>query len=359
MTVNDIARMRILNQRIAGSHFSSPDEVVRWMGAMQAQDYAGAKWAIGLRLPGSHEADIEQAVRDRKILRTWPQRGTIHFVTPEEVRWRLNLSTPRILSGAKRRHENLALTPAIFQQALELFHGALSGDKQLSRPDMMAVLEHAGITTAGQRGYHILWYLSQTGHLCFGPLEGKQATFALLDEWVPPADDIPREEALRRLTETYFCSHGPATVHDLMWWSGLTAKSIKTGLDLSKGLTCEEVDGKIYWMSEDLPATTLPVPSAYVLPGFDELLLGYKDRTASLDREHLTHVIPGGNGVFSHTLVIDGKIEGIWKRTLKRDHIAVELSLFRSLSSGQNDAAERAFTSYGKFMGLPVVIERR
>lgn len=356
MTISDISTLRLHNQRITFSDFHTPADVVRHLGAMQAQDYASAKWAIGLRLPGSTEADIEQAVRDRAILRTWPQRGTIHFVVPEEVRWRLSLSTPRILAGAKRRHENLKLDQATFDKALNLFTVALQGDKQLSRPNMMKVLEDGGISTASQRGYHILWYLAQNGHLCFGPLEGKQMTFALLDEWVPETDAIPRPEALKRLTESYFRSHGPATIQDLMWWSGMTAADIKQGLELAKNsLMSESVAGKTYWMGRDVPDVAFSSPSIALLPSFDELLLGYKDRTPTLDLEHMPKIVPGMNGMFAATVVIDGKVESIWRRTVKKSEVIVELAPFISLTNAQKQAIDDAITSYGKYMGLQAV----
>lgn len=353
MIESDIARLRLQAQQIAVHQFQTPAELVRHMGAIQAQDYAGSKWAIGARLPNVTEADVEKAVANREILRTWPQRGTIHFVVPDEVRWRLSLTSERILRSAKRRHENLSLTQADFDKALDLFRAALHGDKQLSRPDMMKVLEDGGISTAGQRGYHILWYLAQTGHLCFGPLQGKQPTFALLDEWVPSMPEMPREEALKRLTTTYFRSHGPATVQDLMWWSGITATEIKMGLELAKSeLTSVDIDGRIYWMARDLPDMMPSKPSVYLLPPFDEYLLGYKDRTHVLDAKHFNLVVPGGNGVFSPLLVIDGKIQGIWRKTVKKNEIIVKLSPFTRLTSMQNETISGALTSYGNFMGM-------
>jgi len=349
----NIARLRLDNQRITQSDFKTPADVVRHMGAMQAQDYPGAKWAIGLRLPGSREQDIEQAVRDRTILRTWPQRGTIHFVVPEEVGWRLSLSTPRILAKAKTRHANLKLDGATFDKALNLFTTALQGDKQLSRPNMMDVLEDGGISTANQRGYHILWYLAQNGRLCFGPLEGKQVTFALLDEWIPKTDDIPRDEALKRLTCSYFVSHGPATMQDLMWWSGMTAADIKLGIELAKpSITSIDTGGKTYWMDKNIAGIDLPTPSVHLLPGFDEYMLGYKDRTAVLDPQHMLKIVPGMNGMFAATVVIDGKIEGVWRRSIKKNEIIVELAPFGSLSAVQDRHIEAAITSYGKYIGL-------
>lgn len=324
------------------------------MGAIQAQDYPGSKWAIGLRLPNATEADIEQAVAERKILRTWPMRGTIHFVVPEEAGWRLALSTPRILAAAKRRHENLNLSQSDFDRARELFAKALQGDKQLSRPEMMQVLEHGGISTASQRGYHILWYLAQTGFLCFGPLQGKQITFALLDDWTPKAAEVPREEALAKLTKTYFTSHGPATVQDLIWWSGLTAADVKAGLESVKDqLISHEQDGRIYWMGSNLPKTNLTKPLAHLLPPFDEYLLGYKNRSAVLEIDHAAKVAPGANGMFSPLIVINGKIVGTWKRVIKKRSLNVQLQPFTSLNKAARASIDQPLKRYSEFMNMP------
>lgn len=358
MTESDIGRLRLYAQQVAVHQFRTPAELVRYMGAMQAQDYSGAKWAIGARIPGVTEADIERSVANREIGRTWPQRGTIHFVAPDEIGWRLSLTSERILRSAKRRHENLGLTQTDFDKAWELFQIALSGDKQLSRPAMMQVLENGGISTAGQRGYHILWYLAQTGYLCFGPLQGKQPTFALLSEWVPNMPEIPRTEALKRLTESYFISHGPATMQDLMWWSGITAAEIKVGLELAMPeLTSLDIAGKTYWMSRSLTDVDISKQSVYLLPQFDEYLLGYKDRSHVLDAEHFNFIVPGGNGVFSPLLVIDGQIRGTWRRTNKKNEIIVELSPFNPLTVDQNQAVSTAVTSYASYMDLPVTIK--
>jgi len=348
MSKSAIAQLRLAAQHIAQADFEQPEDVVRYMGAMQAQDYAAAKWAIGLRTRSCTEEDIEQAVRDRKILRSWPQRGTIHFVVPEEIRWRLALTSERILKGAERRHENLELTQKDFDRALQLFTDALAGDKQLSRPNLMKVLEDGGISTIGQRGYHILWYLSQTGHLCFGPLEGKQPTFALLDDWVPQTAEITHDEALKRLVEKYFISHGPATVQDLAWWSGLTLTDVRHGLELANNsLESIDVDTTTYYLGRNLePAGG---SNAYLLPGFDEFLLGYKDRSASLHIDHSQLIVPGNNGVFRATLVIDGQVAGTWRKIIRKYSVEVPIEYFemnKKLPAKSIKQAIRRYTEY-------------
>jgi hypothetical protein len=208
-----IAQYRLLNQRIADSQWQQPHQAVSWLGAVQAQDYLGSLSAVGARTQGATEKTIEQAIADRAIVRTWPMRGTLHFVAASDVRWMLALLTPRILARSKRRFQELELDDAVLARSEELLEKALQGGKQLQRDEIYRLLEQANISTASQRGYHILWRAAQQGHICLGPRSGKQQTFALLEEWVPTARPLAREEALVELTSRYFTSHGPATPH--------------------------------------------------------------------------------------------------------------------------------------------------
>ncbi len=260
----NIAQQRLGNQSIAPAALLTPGEVVKKLGAMQAQDYLGALWALGLRMQRAVEADIEQAIANREIIRTWPMRGTLHFVAPEDVRWMPALLAPRILAGAARRHKQLELDEATFAHSETLFINALRNGRSLTRSEMMDVLEQACISTKGQRGYHILWWAAQNGLICFGPRQGKQHTFVLLDEWLPNSKSLSREESLAELAHRYFTGHGPATIQDYIWWSGLPAADARAGLEMVKSqLTHEELDGQTYWFSPSSPApqtaTQLPV----------------------------------------------------------------------------------------------------
>ena len=248
MTGSDIAQQRLCNQSIAPAALMTPGEVVKKLGAVQAQDYLGALWALGLRMQRAVEADIEQAIANREIIRTWPMRGTLHFVAPEDVRWMLTLLTPRILARAARRHQQLELDEDTFARGETLFTDALRNGRCLTRNQMMDVLEQAGISTKGQRGYHILGWAAQNGLICFGPRQGKQHTFVLLDEWLPSGNSLSREEALAELTHRYFTGHGPATIQDFIWWSGLTAGDARAGLEMVKSqLAHEQLDDQLYW----------------------------------------------------------------------------------------------------------------
>jgi hypothetical protein len=352
----DIAARRLRNQRLAGAGFERPGAVVAWMGAVQAQDYLGALWALGIRMEASREAAIEQAIADRTIVRTWPLRGTLHFVAPADIRWMLALLTPRVIAGQRSRHRQLALDQTVFDRSRDLLTSALEGGRQLTRDALYERLEAKGISTAGQRGIHILQRLAQEGLLCFAARQGKQQTFALLEEWVPAARMWTRDEALAELAERYFKSHGPATVQDFTWWSGLTVADAKLGIELAgPGLERETVDGLAYWLGagHETPAAS-PSASARLLPPFDEYTVAYKDRSAVLDPAQ------GGlvstNGIFYPAIVLDGRVAGTWRRVFKKGSVVITLSPFVPLKKKQRQAAAAAAERYGAFLGMSVFL---
>ncbi|MDB6017259.1 MAG: hypothetical protein JWR19_1748 [Pedosphaera sp.] len=358
MVTNDIAGQRLVKQQIAGAVHRTPGRVVASLGAMQAQDHPGALWSIGLRLAGATEADVQQAVAERSIVRTWPMRGTLHIVAAADVRWMLELLTPRIIAGSASRVKDLELNDAIFARCGKLFVKALQGGKQLTCDEMHAVLERARISTASQRGYHILWRLAQERVICFGAHEGKQATFALLDEWVPQAKSLEREQALAELALRYFTSHGPATVPDYIGWSGLKAAEARAGLAaVSSQLVKETIEGKVYWMSPERTVGREIASTIYLLPGFDEFMLGYKDRSAALDGRHAQKIIPGNNGMFMPTIVKGGRVVGTWKRAFKKNAVVVTPSFFTAARPVEMKALAVAAERYGKFLGMAVVVQ--
>lgn len=352
MTTQDIVQHRLANQRISTTS-RSPAEVVAHLGAMQAQDYEGALWAVGLRTPDSTRTDVERAIVDREIIRTWPMRGTLHFVAATDVRWMLELMTPRVISGAASRVRNLELNDEIFARSQEIFQNALSGGKVLTRDAMCQLLEAAGISTKGQRGIHIMWRLSQEGLLCYGPHEGKQPTFTLLSEWAPGAKSLPRDEAVATIVERYFISHGPATSKDFMRWSGLTAGDTKAGLEAVKHrLISETIDGQVYWLSRNSAELPSVDGSAYLLPGFDEYMLGYGDRSAALATHHNQKIVPGNNGMFLATIVLDGQVSGLWTKKLRTKSVVITPKPFEKISASQYKALRKTADRYGAFLGL-------
>jgi hypothetical protein len=355
MNAGQIGLCRLLNQRIAGATLQTPADVVQWMGAMQAQDYHQALWAIGLRMQAATVAQVEQAIAAGQILRTWPMRGTIHFVPPDDAKWMLKLCASRMLAADARRMGQLDLTLEIIERCQVVFVDALSGGKRLTRAAMLTLLENDGISTAGQRGYHILWYSAQAGVICLGPMDGKQQTFALLDEWAPHARDLPREEALAELTRRFFTSHGPATLADFARWSGLTLTDTKAGVRMnSDALIATTIDGTEYWLSKEQTERTLDeAAGVYLLPGFDEYVLGYKDRSAVLAAEHAQKIVPGNNGIFFPAVVIDGQIVGVWKRKLKRKGVDMRFEPFTTFGEREESVLEAA-SAYSDFLALPL-----
>ncbi|MGB4979417.1 MAG: winged helix DNA-binding domain-containing protein [Anaerolineae bacterium] len=352
-----IALARLANQGIAHPTFAEAGDVVAWLGALQAQDYGGTLWAIGLRMAGATEQGIEQTIAERTIVRTWPMRGTLHFVAANDVRWMLALLAPRVIAGSVGRSRQLELDEATFARSKEVFAKALQGGKQLTRDEMLQALEQATISTTGQRGYHLLARSAQDGLICFGSRRGKQHTFALLDDWVPQTKPLARDEALAELTRRYFSGHGPATVQDLMRWAGLTAAEAKIGLEAAgKDLIHETIAERVYWLARDLPDLINGIKTTYLLPGFDEYVLGYGDRSAVLDPANAQSICPGSNGMFIPTLVIDGEVTGTWKRTLKKNAVVIEVAPFRPLTPAENHAIDAEAERYGEFLDLPVVL---
>jgi hypothetical protein len=355
MSDQEITAYRLANQLIASNH-KTPLEVAQHMGAMQAQDYYGTLWALGLRT-GKTEKEIIKTLENAEIVRTWPQRGTLHVVPAEDAKWLVSLSAERLLRGARLRRERLGLDDKTLAKSKEILSSALSKTKLLTRPQIMETLENANISTKSGRGYHILWYFSQTGVTVVGPMEGKQQTFALLDSWVAKSKNLSREEGVAELAKRYFASHGPATIQDFMWWTGLTSKDARLGLEANRSaLVSEKVEKKEYWLPQTMPKLN-NVPTGYLLPGFDEYMLGYKDRSAALHVDYANKIVPGGNGMFLSTIVINGQIVGTWKRDIKKDQVLIKLSLFKNLTKSELELLKKPAEDYAKFLGLPVSLE--
>jgi hypothetical protein len=353
--VSRIAQLRLQRQGIVGAKFDSPVEVVSWLGAIQAQDYASALWAIGLRMREATQAMVEQAIAERRIVRTWPMRGTLHFVAAEDVRWMSALMASRVIAGNQARlRREFDLDDAVLARCREVLVGALRDGRSLTRNDLYATLEKAGIATAKQRGIQITGRLAQEGLLCLGPRAGKQPTFVLLDGWVVAHRSMEREQGLAELARRYFFSHGPATERDFAWWSGLTLKDVRLAIRLAGAdLEPESIDGQVYLHAGETGAPGEQVPASHLLPAFDEYLVAYKDRSDALDARHARQLI-GVNGLFNASVVVDGRVVGTWKRSLDKTEIVIELRPFRALSRKELKALDNAMRRYGDFMGVPV-----
>ena len=324
------------------------------MLALQAQDLPGAKWSVGLRARRTTEAAVDAACDAGEIVRSWPMRGTLHLVPAEDLGWMLELTAPRALASAASRRAFLGITDADVEHARAIAVASLSGGRVLARDAILAAIATGGVRTDGQRGYHFLWYLAQTGTLVLGATQGRQQTFALLDDWVREPRKLEHDEALGELAFRYFRSHGPATMRDLARWSGLTMRDVRRGLAVSRGTLVDlELDGVTYHLAPEALSGATPAPRVYLLPGFDEYLLGYQDRSAALAPEHGHAVVPGSNGMFMPTIVADGEVVGTWRRTIRVREVLVEPMPFGPLSASLREGLAEAARDYGAFLGRP------
>lgn len=354
----EIARRRLAAQQIAPPAAGGPAELVARLGAVQAQDYLGALWAVGARVPGAADGDVTAALAEGRIVRTWPMRGTIHLVAPGDVRWMLALLTPRVVQASQGRMRQLGIDAAAVAASERAIVAGLEGGRQLTRGAAFALLEAAGVATGSQRGYHILLRLAQAGLICFGPHAGKQPTFVLLDEWAPAAAPLARDEALAALALRYFASRGPATIHDFCWWSGLTVADARAGLGAVAGaLASATHDGQAYYFDEAATAAGGVAGGLALLPPFDELLIAYRDRGAALDPAHSALVVPGANGIFNPIVVWGGRVVGTWRRVLRARRVELSFSPFERWPGGLSEALPEAAARYGRFLGLPAVVE--
>ena len=348
MTTREITRRRLSSQHMQGKPFPSAVETVRHFGAVQAQDYRGGLWAVGLRTRGADEAAIERAIAERSIVRTWPMRGTLHLVAAGDVRWMLPLLTPRVVSRTAGRHRQLGLDRSLFSVCRRLFEKALKGGEVRTRDEMYGLLRGAGIPPDGQRGIHILQQLAMDGVLCFGPRRGKQHTFVLLDEWIPPSRPRVRDEALAELALRYFTGHGPATIQDFAWWSGLSQADARKSLDfVASQLESDSAAGKDFWGPRTRRSPSAASTTALLLPPFDEFLVGYKDRDAAVDPAHLGHV----PSLLSPTIAVNGRILGTWTRTFAKDRVIIVPRFFDRPTSAGLRLVTAAARRYGVFLG--------
>jgi hypothetical protein len=330
-----ITATRLARQRIDPPVKAAPRDVVAWFGAMQAQDYYAAQWALGLRVKGATEKSIEDALTDGSVIRTHAFRGTWQYIAREDVRWILALVGSRVIARSASRYRELGLADRTLGRCCELFAKALAGGKQLTRAEMAAVLARGKIDCSEQRLMHILGHAELSGVICSGARRGKQATFALLDERIPAAPAMSRDEALAELARRYVQSRGPVTIDDFMWWTGLPKRELQAALASVR----------------ETAVTPRRSTGVHLLPTFDEYLVGYRDRSAMVDARHVLKVNAGG-GILKPAVVVDGKVIGIWRRELARDEVSVTATLFEKSTARTRDAIAEAAEGYGAFLAL-------
>ncbi|HLP31777.1 MAG TPA: winged helix DNA-binding domain-containing protein [Geothrix sp.] len=355
MKLSTVAVIRLHNQQITRRRFLNPADVVASMGAMQGQDHHGSKWAIGLRMLRGQDFVIDQAIADRTLVRTYLMRGKLHVATAKDSRWLLSLTAPRMIAASDRRERQLDLDEGVFARVRRIFSLALEGGRQLTRSELYALLEEARISSKGQRGHHILWRMAMEGLICFASPEGIQQTFALSDEWIPEGVRRSREQALADLALRYFSSRGPATLQDFLWWSGLTSAEATAALDMVKPkLVAANLGGQCFWMSTSTQIPPSGGEDVYLLPSFDEFLLGYQNRNATLESRYAAVLSPGGDGTFLPAVVIQGSVVGTWSRILRNGALEIRATTFRSLTSKESSLLREAAHRYGEFMRMEV-----
>jgi hypothetical protein len=350
MNPAEIANIRLASQQITKAKFDSVKELVSWMGAMQAQDYYMSKWAVGIRLPDSTERDVETAMNNGEILRTHLLRPTWHLVSADDIHWMLELTAPQIKTLVKSRHKELELTEAILSKSNSIIEKALSYGDHLTREELMAELGKLNIITNENRSAHFMLMAELNGTVCSGTPRGKKHTYALLHERVPVTKPFNREEALAMLAQRYFTSHCPATLQDFVWWSGLSVADARHGLEMIKShFISETVGTSIYWLTDSFSLPEQTETSIFLLPAYDEFIISYRDRSASVPAENHKQAV-SSNGIFRPVIVIDGKATGLWSRTTKKDKVLIETKFFQPHNEKQKRAIEEAAKTFGRFL---------
>ena len=356
MNASEILKLRLYNTGLSHSPFKSAADAVSHLGAVQAQDFAAAKWALGLRIEDSTDEDIEKAFNEGAILRTHVMRPTWHFVVPEDIRWMLELTAPRVKTLLAHYNRKLELDDALLARSNAAIVQALQSHTYLTRQELKAILAKIGIETDVQRLAHIITWAELEGLICSGPRHGKQFTYALLEERVAKVEKLSREQALAKLALNYFTGHGPAQLKDFSWWSGLAVKDAKDALDLIKSeLEQATFDGKTYWFPTGTNLTAPKSASAFLLSIYDEYTIAYKDRSDISEALDIERMISRGNSLTA-VIILNGKVAGTWNKALKKNAVEIRLNPFRNLDKDEQEALESEVARYGKFVGIPTVL---
>lgn len=357
ITPSEIICLRLQNHQIAKSRFRKPEELAGYMGALQAQNYPMAKWAFGLRTPGSTKAIVDNALNDGKLVRTHILRPTWHVVAAIDLPWMLNLTAPRIWASLRLRHKGLGLTPEEFERSFGIITDSLINSPGKTRDELTGVLNMAGIKTTGNnRAAHIFLAAELKGLICSGKEVGKKTTYALLKERIPETGGLEREKAIVLLAKRYFLSHGPATVEDFSWWSGLTLKEARSGIAaVSSDLDSAHLQSRTYWFAKADGSEAGVREKAYLLPAFDEFIVSYRDRSAIFNPGNMREAI-SSNGIFWPVVIVGGKVAGLWKQIAKKNEIIIETALFRKLTRKEKECIREAAVAFGAFLNTAVSV---
>lgn len=355
MTTTELIRHRLINQQITGTKFTRPDQIVSWLVAMQAQEYAMSKWAIGLRLPGIKAEQVEKACDQGKILRTHLLRPTWHFVTPADIRWLLALTAPQVHAKSAYMYRQTSLDSKVFKKSNDTIARTLEGGHHLTRTELQAALKDNKIVADGFKLGYLMMNAELEQVICSGKRRGKQFTYALLSERAPKARTFTRGESLSELLTRYLVSRSPATLQDFCTWSGLSLKDAQLALESIKGKVISElIDGKKYWIATSSPSMKSKSfnsdAGTFLMPDYDEYGMGYKDRSAIFDQEAHAAAVSRGNPVFNRMMIVDGKITGTWKAGMEKKKLTIQTVPFKALNKVNYAKIDRAVERYRTFV---------
>ncbi len=349
MHFSEISNTRLALQHLTLRQQSTIKGLVKYMGAMQAQDYPMAQLAVGKRLPGTTSDEVDSAMNEGEILRTHLLRPTWHLVSCDDIYWMLELTAPHIKTAVKSRQKELGLNEKSLSKIYRLLEGTLRDENHLTRNELYSVFHEAKISTENNRGAHILISAELEGIICSGKIKDGKQTFALLEERVQKPATLNRDEALEKLAGIYFESRSPATLRDFVWWSGLPVRDARKAIEMiGKDFISEEIGEETYLIPSSLPDFSENTDSVFLLPAFDEFLIAYTDRKAAIENDKM---VVSKNGIFWPVIIVNGQVTGLWKRTKVKDKIHVSLELFKPLKKRQMELVEKEVIEMGRFLG--------
>jgi hypothetical protein len=349
-----IARWRTHTLRLSARTYPSPADVVEGLLAVQSENHPQASWAVATRTPGVTEAEFGRLFDDGVILRTHVLRPTWHYVTPDDIRWLVEVTAPRVRQTVVQLQRGLGLDDAVLEKSAEIIAAALSGGVHLTRDALGERLRDAGLPAEGQRLGVMMFNAELSCLICSGAVQGKHHTYALLDERAPGARRLEREEALAELVVRYFTGHGPATERDLAYWATMTLTDVRAGLaDVADRLDHFEHEGRTYWFGQPPPDDGPLSPRAHLLQTLDEYHNGYQDSRYVLD---VDGIVPRGRAATTGMVLIDSQMVGGMRRTTRPDEVIFDVSLFRDLDDDELREVHAAGDRYGRFLELEATV---